>query len=184
MNGPRVESRSQSVPKCASTSLLLGRLAEDAHVRDAAVRDEVARAGRVAAELRALRVALLRLLDLAGDRRDQHVAAQAARVAERAHGLDVAGERALHVRDAEPVDAAVALEALRLEAGIPASHGSRPEYDVSMWPLNISVGPPPAPARVPSTFARPSSTCCHCTASPSSAQLARTSTRPCLLRRR
>src|SRR6188768_3875707 len=39
-----------------------------------------------------------------------------------------------------------------------------------MWPLNISVGPPPAPARVASTFARPSSTCCHCTASPSSSQ--------------
>ena len=53
--------------------------------------------------------------------------------------------------------------------GIPASHGSRPEYDVSMCPLNISVGPPPVPARVASTFARPSSTCCHCTARPSSA---------------
>src|SRR5918995_6164456 len=37
-----------------------------------------------------------------------------------------------------------------------------------MWPLNISVGPPPVPARVASTFARPSSTCCHCTARPSS----------------
>ena len=37
-----------------------------------------------------------------------------------------------------------------------------------MCPLNISVGPPPVPARVASTFARPSSTCCHCTASPSS----------------
>ena len=31
--------------------------------------------------------------------------------------------------------------------GIPASHGSRPEYDVSMWPLNIRLGPPPAPAQ-------------------------------------
>ena len=29
--------------------------------------------------------------------------------------------------------------------GIPASQGSRPEYDVSMCPLNISVGPPPVP---------------------------------------
>ena len=56
--------------------------------------------------------------------------------------------------------------------GMPASQGSRPEYDVSMCPLNISVGPPPVPARVASTFARPSSTCCHCTASPSSCALA------------
>ena len=29
--------------------------------------------------------------------------------------------------------------------GIPCSHGSRPEYEVSRCPLNISVGPPPAP---------------------------------------
>src|SRR5438132_529151 len=47
------------------------------------------------------------------------------------------------------------------------SHGSRPEYDVSMCPLNMSVGPPPAPCHVPSALARLSSTCCHCTASPS-----------------
>src|SRR5687768_5471371 len=51
---------------------------------------------------------------------------------------------------------------------MPASQASLPEYDVSMWPLNISVGPPPLPARVARTFARPSSTCCHCTARPSS----------------
>ena len=63
-----VESRSQSAPKCAEHELLLGRLAEDAHVRGAAVPDEVARAGRVAAVLGALRVALLRLLDLAARR--------------------------------------------------------------------------------------------------------------------
>ena len=55
--------------------LALGRLAEQAHVRDAAVRDEVARPGRVAAVLRPLRIALLRLLDLAADGRDQDVAA-------------------------------------------------------------------------------------------------------------
>ena len=48
----------------AEHDLALGRLAEQAHVGDAAVRDEVARAGRVAAVLRALRVAVLRLLDL------------------------------------------------------------------------------------------------------------------------
>ena len=102
----------------AEHDLALGRLAEQAHVGDAAVRDEVARAGRVAAVLRALRVALLRLLDLAADRRDQDVAAQPhAGVLQRAHRLDVAGDRALHVRDAEPVEPAVALERLRLEAG-------------------------------------------------------------------
>ena len=40
-----------------------------------------------------------------------------------------------------------------------------------MWPLNISVGPPPVPSRIPSTFARPSSTCCHCTCSPISSKV-------------
>ena len=101
----------------AEHDLALGRLAEQAHVGDAAVRDEVARAGGVAAVLRALRVAVLRLLDLAADGGDQHVAAQPhAGVLQRAHGLDVAGERALHVRDAEPVEPAVADERLRLEA--------------------------------------------------------------------
>src|SRR5215211_7552697 len=46
---------------------------------------------------------------------------------------------------------------------IPRSHGSRPEYDVSVWPLSISVGPPPAPSQIPRTLARPSSICCHWT---------------------
>ena len=81
--------------------LLLGRLAEDAHVRGAAVPDEIARAGRVAAVLGALRVALLRLLDLARDGREQHVPAQR-RVAQGAHRGQVRDERALHVRDPEP----------------------------------------------------------------------------------
>ena len=105
-------------PEVGEHELLLGRLAEDAHVRGAAVADEVARAGRVAAELRPLRVALLRLLDLAGDRCDHHVAPER-RVAERPHRREIGDERALHVRDPEPVDAAVALEPLRLEARDP-----------------------------------------------------------------
>src|SRR5665213_2399684 len=54
--------------------------------------------------------------------------------------------------------------------GTSFNHGSRPEYEVSMWPLNISVFPPPLPAQVPSAFARPSSTCCHCTCRPSSSK--------------
>ncbi len=86
----------------AEHDLALGRLAEDAHVGDAAVADEVAGARGVAAVLRALRLAVLGLLDLAADRRDHDVAAQRdAGIGERAQRLDVAGERALHVRDAE-----------------------------------------------------------------------------------
>src|SRR5947208_6415955 len=57
---------------------------------------------------------------------------------------------------------------------IPASHGSCPEYDVSMWPLNMSDLPPPAPSQTPTTFGRPSSTSCHCTCSPMSASSSRT----------
>src|SRR6266542_7136905 len=57
---------------------------------------------------------------------------------------------------------------------IPESQGSRPEYDVSMCPLNISDFPPPAPSQTPTTFGRPSSTSCHCTWSPMSASSSRT----------
>src|SRR6476646_10048707 len=35
-----------------------------------------------------------------------------------------------------------------------------------MCPLNMRLAPPPAPLSVPRTFARPSSTCCHCTCRP------------------
>jgi len=58
--------------------------------------------------------------------------------------------------------------------GTSFSHGSRPEYDVSMCPLNISDLPPPVPRHVPRTFARLSSTCCHCTCSPSESSSAAT----------
>src|SRR6476619_3505082 len=57
---------------------------------------------------------------------------------------------------------------------MPASHGSRPEYDVSMWPLNMSDFPPPAPSQTPTTFGRPASTSCHCTWRPMSSSSART----------
>src|SRR5262249_60653989 len=61
---------------------------------------------------------LLRLLDLAAYGRDQDVSREAyARVLERPHGLDVAGERALHVRDPEPVQPSVLDEGAGLEAG-------------------------------------------------------------------
>ena len=118
MKLPCVADAQPERAEVAEHDLALGRLAEQAHVGDAAVRDEVARAGRVAAVLRALRLAVLGLLDLAADGGDQHVAAQPhAGILQRAHRLDVTGERALHVRDAEPVEAAVLDERLRLEAG-------------------------------------------------------------------
>src|SRR6266550_43648 len=56
----------------------------------------------------------------------------------------------------------------------PASHGSRPEYDVSMCPLNMSDLPPPAPSQSPTTLGRPASTSCHCTCTPMSSSSART----------
>ncbi len=120
----------------AEHDLALGRLAEQAHVGDAAVRDEIPRAGRIAAVLGSLRVALLRLLDLAADGRDEDVAAQPhAGVLQRAHGLDVAGDRALHVRDAEPVEPAVALERLRLEAG----HVAQPRLASRVRGVEVAV---------------------------------------------
>ncbi len=133
--------------------LRLGRLAEDAHVRDAPVRDEVARAGRVAAVFRSLRRAPLRLFDLAGDRRDHHVTAEPyARVRERTQRLDVAGERTLHVRDPEAVEPTVLHERARLEAGdvpqprllarirrvhVPVEHEARPTSGPDARPEDV-----------------------------------------------
>src|SRR3954469_20380590 len=51
------------------------------------------------------------------------------------------------------------------------SQGSRPEYEVSMCPLNISDGAPPEPSRIPRTLARPSSTSCRCTCRPISSNV-------------
>ncbi len=44
-----------------------------------------------------------------------------------------------------------------------------------MWPLNMSADPPPVPSHVPSTFARPSSTCCHCNRRPIASNVSRIS---------
>ncbi len=60
----------------AQDDLALGRLAQQAHVGDAAVAHEVPGARGVAAELRSLSVEVLGLLDLAADGRDEDVAAQ------------------------------------------------------------------------------------------------------------
>ena len=128
MNGPVGGQTKPERAEVRKHELVLGRLAEDAHVGDAAVRDEVTRAGGVAPELGPLRVPLLRLLDLAGDGGDQHISLERdAAVLKRADGLDVRRYRALHVRDAETVDPAVLLEALRLEAqGCPAATARAP----------------------------------------------------------
>ena len=98
--------------------LALRRLAEEAHVGDTAVGDEVARARCVTSVLPPDRVAVLGLLDLTAHRRDHHVPREPdPRVLQCVHGLDVAGEGALHVRDAESVEPATVHEVLRLEAG-------------------------------------------------------------------
>ena len=140
-------------PEVAEDHLLLGRLAEDAHVREPAVGDEVAGAGCIAAVLGALRVPVLRLLDLAADRRHQEIALERdSCVPQRAHRLDVAGERALHVRDAEPVQTLLADERLgleprdvrqpRLAAGVggvhvPVEHQRRPSARAGERPEHV-----------------------------------------------
>ena len=109
-------------PVVAEHDALLGRLAEDAHVRDPAVGRQVAAAGGVAAVFAAAKLlAPLCLLDLADDRRDHDVAAQAKPcILDRPHRLDIAGERALHVRDAQAPDVPVADDRLGLEARLGA----------------------------------------------------------------
>ena len=120
----------------AEDDLPLGRLAEQAHVGDASVRDEIPRPGGVAAVLRPDRVAVLRLLDLAADGGDQHVAAQPdTRVAQRPDGLDVARERALHVRDPEPVEPPVPDERLGLEP----RHVSQPRLAPRVRRVHVPV---------------------------------------------
>jgi hypothetical protein len=77
MKLPCTRIRSQSAPKWPSTTLPSVGSPSRQGVRDAAVRDEVARARGVTAELRTLGVAVLRLLDLAADGRDEDVSAEA-----------------------------------------------------------------------------------------------------------
>jgi hypothetical protein len=137
----------------AQHDLTLGRLAEDAHVRDPAMGDEVTRPGRVTAELGSLRLPELRLLDLAADRGDHDVSAQAdAFIGKRAQRLDVAGKCAFHVRDSKPVQAVVAHERLRLESRhvreprlvarvrrvhVPVEHQRRPAADPAEGPHDV-----------------------------------------------
>ena len=126
--------------------LALGRLAEQAHVGDAAVRDQVPGTGRVAAVLRTLRLGVLGLLDLPADGGDQHIAAQAhACVLQRPDGLDVTGERALHVRDPEPVEAPVLHERARLEAG----HVLQPRLAAGVRGVHVPVEHQRLPAARP-----------------------------------
>ena len=169
-------------PEVREDELVLGWLAEDAEVGRPAVTHEVARARGIAAVLRALGVTLLRLLDLAADRGDDHVAPQSRAVLDqRPDGFDVARPARPSCSRSQPVDPAVAFEPFGRSRRMSRSHGSSPEYDVSRCPLNISVGPPPSPGQVPTTFARPSSTCCHITWSPSSSSSRAISARAGLL---
>ena len=113
----------------AEHDLALGRLAEDAHVGHAAV----ARRGSASRpRSRGTRRPARRPTASSRSRRRRRRSCTSPRsrtpgVLQRAHGLDVAGERALHVRDAEAVDAPVALRTPAAGSpGCPASHGSRP----------------------------------------------------------
>ena len=150
--------------------LPLGRLAEQAHVGDAAVGDEIARAGGVAAVLRALRLART------ASSRSRRTRRRSARRRAAARPHPAARARPRRNRRARPscsrcrarTGARSRTNAFGWKPGTSVSHGSRPEYEVSMCPLNINDWPPPVPDQVPSAFARPSSTCCHCTCRPSS----------------
>src|SRR5215210_7490074 len=134
----------------AEHDLLLGRLPENAHVGEAAVRHEVAGAGRVAPVLGALSVAVLGLLDLAAHRRHEHIPTQPdARVHDCPHRFDVARERALHVRDPEPVEPALPDERLRLEP----RHVRKPWLPARVRGVHVPVehqrGPAASPAQGP-----------------------------------
>ena len=132
----------------AEHDLALGRLAEQAHVGDAAVRDQIARAGRVAAVL--ARPARRRTASSRSRRTRRRSARR--RAGGRRH--PAARARPRRSRRARPScsrcrgrrGARRCTNALGWNPGTPRSHGSRPEYEVSMCPLNISVGPPPVPA--------------------------------------
>ena len=155
-------------PEVPEHDLRLGRLAEDAHVGDAAVRDEVARAGRVAAVLArpARRPTAPSRSRRRPPRRARRRAAARPRPAARAPPRRSRRARPSCSRCRARRAARPCTNASGWKPRTPASHGSRPEYDVSMWPLNMRLCPPPAPGHVPSTLARPSSTCCHCTCRP------------------
>ncbi len=96
----------------------VGGLAENAHIGQDAVIDEVVGAVSVAAIFFALEIAPLRFFDFAGDGGNDHVALQAdARALQGFHGMGVADERAFHVVDAEAVDESVLDDCVRLVAG-------------------------------------------------------------------
>ena len=95
----------------------VGRLAQDAHVRQDAVVDQVVRAESVAAIFLAFEFAPLGLFDFAGNGGDDDVALQLdARALQRLHSVRVADQRALHVVNAEAVDESVLHHGVRLVA--------------------------------------------------------------------
>ena len=95
----------------------VGGLAENAHVGQHAMIDEIVRAVSVTAVFFAFEFTPLRFFDFAGDGGDDDISFQAhTRALQRFHGIGVADERALHVVDAETVDETVFDDGVRLVA--------------------------------------------------------------------
>src|SRR4029077_13073766 len=95
----------------------VGGLAENTHVGQHAMIDEIVRAVSVTAVFFAFEFTPLRFFDFAGDGGDDDVAFQAHTGAlERFHGVGVTDQRTLHVVDAEAVDKTVFDDSVRFVA--------------------------------------------------------------------
>jgi len=98
-------------------NMCVGRLTEDAHIRQDAVIHQVVRAVSITTIFYALEIAPLRFFDFARNGSNDHVALQAHTSAlQGLHGMGVADERAFHVVDAEAVDESVLYDRVRLVA--------------------------------------------------------------------
>ena len=145
----------------------VGGLAENAHVGQDAVIDQIMGAVSVAAIFFALEISPLRFFDFAGDGGNNDVALQAdARALQGFQGVRVADERAFHVVDAEAVDESVFDDGVRLVA-----RSGEEVFGAGVRRVHVAVEhevlPPPVPSQRPTTLARASSTSCHVTSRPS-----------------